>query len=658
MIASRPAPSRARTVPAARSQTTRGRSCGECVGRVAAGEQVEDRGEHAVGELGEVRGAPDRAPTRSSTAHSSTAVIATICCASTSSGLRGYRVASISGVEHPLGDHGGLEQVAAVLREELAHARRADLVAGAADPLHARSPPSPARPPGRRGRPPPCRCRARARRWRRSRGGGPPSGRPRPRPAARARSTRGAPGPAPPRRGRSAATASRSAPRRSFTNTIVERCARISSRSTGWIDGQIERRSTPGGAASGASTASPIAPMSSTGTITSRSSVLRTPASTTVDVARPPRCRRSRRGTARSPRAAAGWPRARSVAAAASPSASSRSSDSIRCAPRFVAASAWISSTITVSTCAERLARRRGEHQVERLGCRDQDVGRMRQQASPLRGASVSPVRTPTVGTWGSVRPDALGRVRDPRERRAEVLLDVDGERAERRDVEDPRALPRRGRGAVVASRSIAHRNAARVLPDPVGASRSVCAPARDRRPAGRSGRRWAPSNEASNQARVSGENASSVTAAPRYRLPPTRGAAPVRCGDAPRRPHRRSVSTALDWLVAPTAASGAGRRAAARPTRRWCSWATSRCRPGSVVGEVVVVRGRRDRRRRRRRRRHRAPRLDHRGRPGARGRRVGVGPGPAAADRAGGRQRPGRRDGRGRGRRAGRPAA
>ena len=37
--------------------------------------------------------------------------------------------------EHPLGDHGRLEQVAAELREDLAPARLADLVAGPADPL-------------------------------------------------------------------------------------------------------------------------------------------------------------------------------------------------------------------------------------------------------------------------------------------------------------------------------------------------------------------------------------------------------------------------------------------------------------------------------------------------------------------------------------------
>ena len=64
-----------------------------------------------------------------------------------------------------------------------------------------------------------------------------------------------------------------------------------------------------------------------------------------------------RRGTARPRRAAAASPTARSAECGpAAPSrsrarsASSRSSESARCAPRLVGTSAWISSTITVST--------------------------------------------------------------------------------------------------------------------------------------------------------------------------------------------------------------------------------------------------------------------------------------------------------------------
>ena len=83
--------------------------------------------------------------------------------------------------------------------------------------------------------------------------------------------------------------ASRSASRRAFTNTIVERCARISSSRRGWIDGQIDAwagdcpapdgPSRSGGAGDGSACALSSA-MSSTGTTTSSSIGLRWPAST------------------------------------------------------------------------------------------------------------------------------------------------------------------------------------------------------------------------------------------------------------------------------------------------------------------------------------------------------------------------------------------
>ena len=63
------------------------------------------------------------------------AQIETICCASTSSGLRGTTVVSISPVAHALGDDRALEQVGAELREDAAAADVADVVPGAADPL-------------------------------------------------------------------------------------------------------------------------------------------------------------------------------------------------------------------------------------------------------------------------------------------------------------------------------------------------------------------------------------------------------------------------------------------------------------------------------------------------------------------------------------------
>ena len=72
----------------------------------------------------------------------------------------------------------------------------------------------------------------------------------------------------------------------------------------------------------------------------------------------------------------------------------------------------------------QRLARLRGEHEVERLGCGDEDVGRSAQER--LAGAAL--------GVAGAqrharlVEPDAepLGRERDAAQRRPQVLLDVD----------------------------------------------------------------------------------------------------------------------------------------------------------------------------------------------------------------------------------------
>ena len=92
------------------------------------------------------------------------------------------------------------------------------------------------------------------------------------------------------------------------------------------------------------------------------------------------RRRRSRRGSGRSPPTVAASPTARSAAAGWSVTSSSRSRVSDRWAPRLVVAMAWISSTITVSTPCNVSARRRGEHEIERLGRGDQQVGRATDQ--------------------------------------------------------------------------------------------------------------------------------------------------------------------------------------------------------------------------------------------------------------------------------------
>ncbi len=68
---------------------------------------------------------------------------------------------------------------------------------------------------------------------------------------------------------------------------------------------------------------------------------------------------------------------ARCAAAADACRAASRSSDSARCEPRLVPATAWISSTMTVRAVAEHLAARlAGQQQIQRLGRRHQDMRR------------------------------------------------------------------------------------------------------------------------------------------------------------------------------------------------------------------------------------------------------------------------------------------
>ena len=200
-MASLPAPSRARTMPGLPVPDEPRPQLGEVVARVPAGQQVEHRGEHVVGQLGEVRDAAD---------HRAQLVDVPLVDRAHRHELLGEHVERVARVvrlldqagAHPLRHDRRLQQVAAELREDLAAAGLADLVAGAADALQAARDRARATPPGSPGRRRPCRCRARGRTWRRSRAGVPPSARPPPRSAARARASRGAraPGPPPPAR--------------------------------------------------------------------------------------------------------------------------------------------------------------------------------------------------------------------------------------------------------------------------------------------------------------------------------------------------------------------------------------------------------------------------------------------------------------------------
>ena len=131
---------------------------------------------------------------------------------------------------------------------------------------------------------------------------------------------------------------------------------------------------------------------------------------------------------------------------------------------------------------AQRLAGLRREHEVERLGRGDEDVGRVARRAGAAPRAGVAGAHAD--GRLVERHAEPLGGEAMPAQRRPQVLLDVDGEGPQRRDVEHPGALPRvAGTGSVI-SRSMPQRNAASVLPEPVGARIRVWSPAGDGRPA------------------------------------------------------------------------------------------------------------------------------------------------------------------------------
>jgi hypothetical protein len=203
--------------------------------------------------------------------------------------------------------------------------------------------------------------------------------------------------------------AMRSASRREFTKTSVEVWARIRSSSRGYIAGQIECRASGSPAAGPDSTSSgrgrPSSAMSSTGTTTSRSSCLRTPASTTVTgrgwgPSRPPRKRATSscgRWVAERPmRWGAGRPPRRTRW-------SRRSRERARWAPRLVAATPWISSTMTTSAVAS-------VSRADDVSMRYSDSGVVTRTSGGWRTRSrrsapgVSPVRAAT-RTGGRLRP-------------------------------------------------------------------------------------------------------------------------------------------------------------------------------------------------------------------------------------------------------------
>ena len=139
---------------------------------------------------------------------------------------------------------------------------------------------------------------------------------------------------------------------------------------------------------------------------------------------------------------------------------------------------------------AQRLARLRCQQQVQRLGRRDEDVRRVLAERAPLLGGRVAGAHADPDRACSAPQP--ARRERDARPCGERRLRSTSWTSALSGDTYRTRSRSQRlaGTGSPI-SRSRHHRNAASVLPLPVGAQMSVCSPARDGRPAlGLGGRR------------------------------------------------------------------------------------------------------------------------------------------------------------------------
>ena len=247
--------------------------------------------------------------------------------------------------------------------------------------------------------------------------------------------------------------------------------------------------------------------MSSTGTTTSSSMRFALAGCTTVTWRAPPR----NVATSSGGRTVADSPiRCARPPSSGPRSASSRSSDSARCAPRLLPATACTSSTITVSTP-------RSISLALEVSSRNNDSGVVIRMSggrlASLRrsSAAVSPVRiaTPMSGSGSPSRCDAC-LIPVSGERRFRSMSTASAFSGETYSTRQRRFLS--AGGGVAASLSIAHRNAASVFPDPVGATTSVSSPlpmARHACACACVGTAKAPSNHA----RVAGENPSRASA-------------------------------------------------------------------------------------------------------------------------------------------------
>ena len=158
-----------------------------------------------------------------------------------------------------------------------------------------------------------------------------------------------------------------------------------------------------------------------------------------------------------------------------------RSSDSARWAPRLVEATAWISSTITVSTPASISRAWEVRIRYSDSGVVIRMSGGLAAHAPPLALRGVA-------GAHPRIR-GMPARRRDAAQRRAQVALDVVAERLQRRDVEHARARHRRAAARRPGGRGPTGTRPAS-CPTRWGPTDQRVVAARDRRPALRLGRR------------------------------------------------------------------------------------------------------------------------------------------------------------------------
>ena len=192
-------------------------------------------------------------------------------------------------------------------------------------------------------------------------------------------------------------------------------------------------------------------------------------------------CRRSpcrrRPGSARPLRSASAWPTSPMRTGGAGVSAARRSSDSARWLPRLLRGERMDLVDDHGARRREHLAARlRAEQHVQRLRRRDDDLRRPAAHAGALALRRVAGANERADLDVGKPERRELGA--DAGERRLQVALDVVGQRLERRDVDDRRFVGQRRSTPWRTRSSIAARNAASVLPDPVGAATRTWRPA------------------------------------------------------------------------------------------------------------------------------------------------------------------------------------